>query len=120
MSDSITQVGIVQNMLGDAIALTVRRKYGNADPSYMRITEHGFSAWEQYDESVMLARDPTMHITDETARAILHALMNHYHGTENTRTVREDLLHERGRVDKLMEAIADLADKAMDAVVVGS
>lgn len=58
---------------------------------------------------------PTMLLTNDLARALLDALMRHYQGASDMHTVRADLLHERGRVDKLVTAVIDLADKSLDA-----
>jgi hypothetical protein len=40
--------------------------------------------------------------------------MRHYQGSEDMRTVRADLLHERGRVDKLITSLGDLSSKVID------
>jgi hypothetical protein len=112
LSDSRIQVAIVQDTYGDGINLTVRIKDDHTHSRYMKITEEGRYIWEDMDGSLMRAH-PTMHLSDDTGRAMLQALMNHYQGAEDLRTVRADLIHERGRVDKLINMYGDLAEKAI-------
>jgi len=45
----------------------------------------------------------TLVLTDDTAHALLDALADHYGGVIGMRTIREDYLHERGRVDQLIQ-----------------
>jgi hypothetical protein len=49
--------------------------------------------------------EPCLRLTDGMARALLDALADHYGGTNAVRGIREDYLHERGRVDRLIEAL---------------
>ena len=42
---------------------------------------------------------------------LLDALLRHYQGASDMHTVRADLLHERGRVDKLTDAMIKIAAK---------
>lgn len=46
---------------------------------------------------------PTLRIPDHIGRALLDALAAHYGGTTEVQTTRKDLLHERGRVDKMID-----------------
>jgi hypothetical protein len=55
--------------------------------------------------------EPTMTLPDEVARPLLDALLRHYQGASDMHTVRADLLHERGRVDKLTDAMIKIAAK---------
>lgn len=50
-------------------------------------------------------------LPDGAARALLDALSQHYGGTGDTRQVRRDLDAERSRVDKLTDAVIDIARK---------
>lgn len=56
--------------------------------------------------------EPCLYLTDGMARALFDALADHYGGTNGVRTIREDLLHERGRVDRLIGALIDRAGGA--------
>jgi len=51
----------------------------------------------------MIMADPTLRIEDGLAKALLDALSRHYAGTSDSRMLREDYLHERGRVDKFID-----------------
>lgn len=72
----------------------------------------GIGSWEILEPGVNPAR-PTMVLQDEAGRALLDALLRHYEGASDMRTVRSDLLHERGRVDKLTDALIRLTDAAV-------
>lgn len=69
-----------------------------------------YSVWEQIPDDT-LATSPTLTLGDDEARALLDALMRHYQGASDMHTVRQDLLHERGRVDKLTEAMIGIATR---------
>jgi hypothetical protein len=65
------------------------------------------TAFEPHRNGELL--EPNLALDDITGRALLDALMRHYHGAEDTRALRRDYDAERARVDKLTDAIADLA-----------
>lgn len=46
---------------------------------------------------------PSFRLDDEAARALLDALAAHFGGTSEVQTMRADLLHERKRVDKMID-----------------
>lgn len=48
-------------------------------------------------------RQPTLRLPESVARSLLDALAAHFGGTSETQTLRKDYLHERGRVDKMIE-----------------
>jgi hypothetical protein len=58
-------------------------------------------------DAACMTHPPALRMPDEMARALLDALSAHYGGTSDTRTLRSDLLHERGRVDKVTGALID-------------
>lgn len=76
----------------------------------LRLAE-GFASyrWEFVPEAV--AVEPTMVLPDEIGRPLLDALTRHYQGASDMHTVRADLLHERGRVDKLTDAVIRIATR---------
>lgn len=117
MSDSKIQVGIVQDMLGDGISLTVRIKEDSTFARYMRVSIDGYPEWEGKETDSTHVLHPTMRLNDDIARAMLQALMHHYQGAEDLRTVRGDLLHERKRVDRLVEVLADTLSSTVEALV---
>jgi hypothetical protein len=68
---------------------------------------HPAQRWEPVtDPAVQVA--PSLLIDDEIGRVLLDALAAHYGGTGEVQTMRADLLHERKRVDKLIDNL--LAD----------
>jgi hypothetical protein len=72
--------------------------------------------WVVVEDTVLPS--PTFHINNGIGRAMLDALTRHYQGASDMHNVRSDYLHERGRVDKCIDALlknnaslADIADK---------
>lgn len=63
--------------------------------------------WERVADGVAI--EPSMVLDDEIGRPLLDALLRHYQGASDMHTVRADLLHERGRVDKLTDAVIGIA-----------
>jgi hypothetical protein len=57
------------------------------------------------------APEPTVSLSEEAARTLLDQLLQYYQGATDLHTVRGDLLHERGRVDKLLNTISELASR---------
>lgn len=56
------------------------------------------------DPAAELSIEP-VRLSDEFARSLLTALMAHYHGGEDTRSLRRDYDAERKRVDKMIDAL---------------
>lgn len=65
--------------------------------------------WEPVPEGAAI--EPTMVLPDEIGRPLLDALTRHYQGATDMHTVRADLLHERGRVDKAIDALIAIVSK---------
>lgn len=59
---------------------------------------------------------PTFSLTEPEGRALLEALAAHYGGAGPARAARDDLLHERGRVDTLLDALVGFAGDAIAAL----
>jgi len=53
--------------------------------------------------------EPTIVLPSDSGRALLEALVRHYNGAEDTRTLRRDYDAERRRVDEQNKVIADVA-----------
>lgn len=62
-----------------------------------------------------IATEPALRISDELGRALLDALAAHYGGAVDARTSREDLLSERKRSDRLIEALINVATRRVAA-----
>lgn len=52
---------------------------------------------------------PTMHLAMDEAQALLAALHNHFQGVDDQRALRADYDAERGRVDKLLGVVSEIA-----------
>jgi hypothetical protein len=57
---------------------------------------------QAHDRNVTWPDGPSLRLPDDLGRALLDALSAHYGGTSDTRTLRRDYEHERGRVDRLI------------------
>ena len=55
--------------------------------------------------------EPALRLPDGLAQALLDALARHYGGAVDARTMRSDLLAERARVDKLTDAVIQVATR---------
>lgn len=91
----------------DDLSVRLVLKYGPEDAKIGKINEHGTITWEP----VASMTDPgvTFSIPEEFGRELLEQLLRHYQGASDMHTVRADLLHERGRVDKMIETISNIA-----------
>jgi hypothetical protein len=57
---------------------------------------------------VYAVSEPALRLPDDMARALLDALAAHYGGQTDTRTLRQDYLAERARVDRLLTQMHDM------------
>jgi len=95
----------------DAVAIAIVLQHSHEERSIMHFTEEGFNRFDTAEPFV--TANPTMVIPNDIARALLDALMRYYQGASDMHTVRADLLHERARVDKMIEATIGLADRSL-------
>lgn len=95
----------------DGIAVRMSLHYGTQDIMVGRIGEQGRMRFEPYDVGTLEDPGVTFIIPDEFARALLEEMLRHYQGASDMHTVRADLLHERGRVDKLLNAVTEMAQR---------
>lgn len=98
----------------DSIDITIIRTHTTLDQDTERWVLHfthsapASAFWDPIPDDGRQPK-PTLRLTNETALALLEALARHYHGTENTRTLRKDYEAERRRVDQLTAALAGVA-----------
>lgn len=105
------RVRIADDFLAGGIAILVEQR-GDGIRVLYRASEDGYVVpYEQITSPEGAQRPPTLRMDEDIARALLQALANWYGGTSEAATARADLLHERGRVDKLTEAIIGIATK---------
>ncbi len=94
---------------GVAISVAVTEGDSSRPAQFMRLVggSDGYAPsvqWEPVQDTTAIA-GPTLRLGHETARAVLDALLHHYEGASDMHTARADLMHERGRVDKLTDAL---------------
>ncbi len=91
----------------DGVAITMGLRYSQEEVRVMRLREGGWAEYETVEPAVQT--NPTLRLNNDFARALLEALLRYYNGSEDARTTRADLLHERERVDKLINMYGMLA-----------
>ena len=106
------RVQISEYMLADGIAVRVTMRHSPANVLIGRISENGHLHFEPFDTNPLADPGITFSMQEEVARALLDALLRHYQGASDMHTVRRDLLHERGRVDRLIEVVSSIAVQA--------
>jgi hypothetical protein len=114
----VAQISDQMYFAGDAIAVRILLKREGETTRYLKVSGSPFTrGWEDLpDDYVLLAADEpsvTMVLPNDAARALLEALLRHYQGASDMHTVRADLLHERGRVDKLTDAVIRIASRGI-------
>jgi len=92
---------------GVAVYISLKHDHGR---QILHISSDGTQEWA--DHEPLAPAEPTLKLPGEAARALLDALLRHYEGAPDMRTARQDLLHERGRVDKLTDAVIGIAQTA--------
>lgn len=65
--------------------------------------------YEPYELDLTTGARPTICFTETEARALLEALAAHFGGTGPAKAAGDGFLHERGRVDKLTDALIGIA-----------
>lgn len=98
---------VSSDLIVDGVAIWITQKRSNGTGRFvMRAGEDGLPLqWEEVQPATETR--PTLRLTDDAARALLDALTRHYQGATDLHTVRADLLHERGRVDKLIGILGE-------------
>lgn len=99
-------VRVSDQMQVDGIAVYVLMKHEGEVTKIMHIDEQGFMSWHPVETNAVSS--PTLILQNDIGRATLEALMRHYEGASDMHTVRSDLLHERGRVDKMIDHLIAL------------
>jgi hypothetical protein len=102
----VFDVRVSDDFIIDGLAIWVSLKDGDSR-RVLRLGGDRGHEWQQVEPAT--ATEPTLQLPGEAARALLDALLRHYEGASDMHTVRSDLLHERGRVDKLIDVISQIA-----------
>jgi hypothetical protein len=81
------------------------------------VWENGHAHWRPMDRRVDMENPPVdkLVVTDEEVlRALYEALADHFGGSgHDTRALRKDYEHEKGRVDKLIDGLLDQPQAVM-------
>lgn len=91
----------------DGVAVYLSIRHDKLRCQILRCQPDGNCTWE--DHEPLTTTTPTLKLNGEAARALLDALLRFYQGSADTQTLRSDLLHERGRTDKLTDAVIGIA-----------
>lgn len=70
----------------------------------------GMASWDEPGERGA-PTTPTLSLEHEEANALLAGLANHCQGVDDQRALRKDYTDERGRVDKLIDVVATIAQQ---------
>jgi len=103
-------VRVTDDFMIDGLAIYISIKDSPNARRLLRLREDGMQEWEQIDPLTRV--EPTLKLPGEAARALLDTLLRHYQGASDMHTVRQDLLHERNRVDKLTSGLMQIAIQA--------
>lgn len=103
----------IQESFAGSVAVSLVRGEFNYDghPMIARLTGDGHvprTTWEPV-EDITANIDPTFILGEEEARVLLDALAHHYQGASDMRLLLKDRDHERGRVDKLLDVVSEIA-----------
>lgn len=101
---------IADHFAADGCAIWLYTEWEKGKRSVMHFSADGVNGVAWQDAEATAEIPPTMRLPDDAARALLDALLRHYQGASDMHTVRADLLHERGRADKLTDALIRIAE----------
>lgn len=90
---------IESDYVGEGLKVVVLRKNAGTAALIQVGSNNRLDMWKHIDDAV---ESPFIWITEDTGRALLEALLEHYNGSQDTRQLRKDYDHERARVDKLI------------------
>jgi len=101
----------IQESFAGSVAVSLVRgefNYGG-NPMIARLTgDVPRTMWEPVEDQTANI-DPTFILGEEEARVLLDALAHHYEGSSDMRLLLKDRDHERGRVDKLLDVVSEIA-----------
>lgn len=110
---------ITDNWMGATVGISIVHEFERepGQPPLRRVLQLGSSEdgvmrqeWKEIDYTEGL--NPTLVLGHDQAHAILAALTSHYQGVDDARLLRQDYTAERSRVDKLIDAVSDIARRA--------
>lgn len=102
---------IEDDYLNGNVRLLLAQRAGDALIYVTQLGTDGFGAMET--ERVENGAAPTnadrLRLPEDAARALYDALAQHFAAEAGTRQTRADLMHERGRVDRLIDTVSTIA-----------
>lgn len=103
------QIHIADDFYADGISLYITQKLDGGRRAVMHVgSVNSYGEWTEIDPVVSSSDvTPTIRLNGEAALALLEALARHYQGLPDLHQVRADLLEERKRTDKLINALID-------------
>jgi hypothetical protein len=108
----VIEVRILPNILADGIDIWITMRGDDRNDRLVLSPQvNGPMGWQLLDPAGGIQPDPTITVPDEAGRAVLDALLRHYEGASDMHTVRGDLLHERDRVDRLLNTVCMIAGR---------
>jgi hypothetical protein len=113
IDNEIHQVHIQSDFVADGVGIWIALNT-SMGRRLLRIRE-GNWVWE--DVVPASAVPASITLSDGHARALMSALLDHYHGTPDSHTQRADLMHERQRRDILEDTLIRLVQPRQPQVV---
>ena len=111
ISRSMTSFGvdiaIVQHFEDDGVPMPEARQIMRLQPVVRDDQSYLITTWEPIVPGELM--QPTLRLGDQEAVALMTALAAQYQGVDDQRMLRRDYDAERGRVDKLVDVLADIA-----------
>lgn len=92
----------------DGIAVTLGRLTGHDE---IRLVPPATDLLKLVDADRHAVAPPSLRLPDDLGRVLYEALAAHYGAGPATQTQRQDYLHERGRVDRLVDTLAAIATR---------
>jgi hypothetical protein len=95
------------------VSITLALDYGGETIRTLHFGENGAQEWRDHNRFESID-EPTLRIQEELARELYAELGRFFRGEPDNTASRLDYLHERGRVDKLLDRLSDLAVRSQE------
>lgn len=100
----VSDVGLMRSL-----QILIGQRTGTGMLYVTGITNEGWMPNEHVEHHQATPDAAHLRIPEDAARALYDALAQHFAGEAGGRQTRADLMHERGRVDRLIETLATVA-----------
>jgi hypothetical protein len=102
-------ISIVQHFESDGVPMPEARQIMRLEPVIRGDQSYLITQWEPITPGE--ETQPTLRLADQEAIALMTALVAQYQGVDDQRMLRRDYDAERGRVDKLVDAVTAIAQQ---------